>query len=50
MISLHPPPNLEAAVVLYLIATITFQLYSIKTQSVTLETHILSQVCLQERG
>lgn len=30
MIFLHPPPNLEAAVVLYLMITIIFQVYSIK--------------------
>lgn len=30
MIFLHPPPNLEAAMVLYLLVTIIFQVYSIK--------------------
>lgn len=34
MIFLHPPPNLEAAVVLHLIVTIIFQVYNIKNSHV----------------
>lgn len=33
MIFLHPPPNLEAAAVLYLIETIIFLVYSIKNSA-----------------
>lgn len=47
MIFLHPPPNLEAAMVLHLIVTIIFQVYSIKNSSeYAIRTRVFLDPCI----
>lgn len=47
MIFLHPLPNLEAAVVLYLTVTIIFQVHSIKNNSeYAIRTHAFLDPCI----